>query len=79
MVLVRYFAGARAAAGCAEEKIDASTVDELVARLAEAHGERLARVLEAASLLVNGVAVHERTGRLPADATVDVLPPFAGG
>ena len=79
VVLVRYFAGARAAAGCAEEKVRASTVDELLRRLSDAHGDRLARVLEASSLLVNGVAAKDRTGRLPIDATVDVLPPFAGG
>lgn len=79
MVTVRYWAGARAAAGRAEEVVDAGTVGELLAAL----GGRadLARVLTAASLLVDGEAVRrEDAGRaLASGATVDVLPPFAGG
>jgi molybdopterin converting factor small subunit len=43
------------------------------------HGEALARVLAACSLLLDGLAVHERGAELPDGATVDVLPPFAGG
>ncbi|MGH3715120.1 MAG: MoaD/ThiS family protein [Micromonosporaceae bacterium] len=79
VVLVRYFAGARAAAGCAEEKVAVATLDELAGALTASHGERLARVLTVASFLVDGVAWHDRRAPLPADATVDVLPPFAGG
>jgi molybdopterin synthase sulfur carrier subunit len=72
--LVRYFAGARAAAGVPEEKLDLTTVGDLV-------GERpeLARVLTACSFLVDGLAWHDLTAPLPADAILDVLPPFAGG
>jgi molybdopterin synthase sulfur carrier subunit len=78
---VRYFAGARAAAGTAEEALDADgyslsdLVDELVAR----HGPPMAKVLAVASFLVDGVACRDREAGLPAGATVDVLPPFAGG
>jgi molybdopterin converting factor small subunit len=79
MLEVRYFAGARAAAGLPSEGIAASSLDELVAILSERHGERLAMVLKAASFLVNGLACHDRQAALPAGATVDVLPPFAGG
>ncbi|MGH3655106.1 MAG: MoaD/ThiS family protein [Micromonosporaceae bacterium] len=79
MLLVRYFAGARAAAGRTEEKVTAGTLDDLVGMLVSAHGDGLARVLGAASFLVDGVAWRDRTAALPADATVDVLPPFAGG
>ncbi|MGI8880071.1 MAG: MoaD/ThiS family protein [Jatrophihabitans sp.] len=78
-VLVRYFAGARAAAGVAEEKVDASQVDELVAALGQRHGPRLAAVLDASSLLLDGLAVRDRTIAVPDGATVEVLPPFAGG
>ncbi|MGH3736729.1 MAG: MoaD/ThiS family protein [Micromonosporaceae bacterium] len=78
-VLVRYFAGARAAAGRSEEKVVAGTLDELVEALAAAHGDGLARVLRAASFLVDETAWHDRHAALPVDATVDVLPPFAGG
>jgi sulfur-carrier protein len=79
-VTVRYFAGARAAAGVAEEPApDGLSLDALLATLADRHGDRLARVLTAATFLVDGVARRDRGAALPADATVDVLPPFAGG
>ncbi|MDZ5444135.1 MoaD/ThiS family protein [Micromonospora sp. 4G57] len=77
---VRYFAGARAAAGRTEETAPAGrSLDEVVGELAQRHGERLAAVLGVASFLVDGVACHDRRVPLPAGATVDVLPPFAGG
>jgi molybdopterin converting factor small subunit len=80
MVTVRYFAGARAAAGgLSAETVTAETVDELLGVLTERHGERLAVVLKAASFLVDGLACHDRQAALPSGVTVDVLPPFAGG
>jgi molybdopterin synthase sulfur carrier subunit len=79
MVTVRYFAGARSAAGTAEEKVSAATLEELVATVTREHGEPLAKVLAAASFLVDGVVCHDRRGALPDGASVDVLPPFAGG
>ncbi len=79
MVTVRYFAGARAAAGRTAENIEAGSLDEVIAALTERHGERLGMVLKAASFLVDGLACHDRRAVLPADVTVDVLPPFAGG
>ena len=79
MVEVRYFAGARAAAGRSSENIAADSLDDLTAILAQRHGERLAMVLKAASFLVDGLTCHDRQAALPAGATVDVLPPFAGG
>jgi molybdopterin converting factor small subunit len=79
MLEVRYFAGARAAAGRSSEQIAADSLDDLASILAERHGERLAMVLKAASFLVDGLACHDRQAALPAGATVDVLPPFAGG
>ena len=79
MLEVRYFAGARAAAGVPAEHVSASSLDDLTVALTERHGERLAVVLKAASFLVDGLACHDRQAALPAGATVDVLPPFAGG
>jgi molybdopterin synthase sulfur carrier subunit len=80
MVTVRYFAGARAAAGgTSSEAITTSTLDELITILTERHGERLAVVLKAASFLVDGLASHDRAAAILPGATVDVLPPFAGG
>ena len=78
MLLVRYFAGARAAAGVPEEKVEAATLGELVAALT-ADRPRLAGVVTACSFLVDGTSWRDRDAQLPAAATVDVLPPFAGG
>lgn len=79
---VRYFAGAKAAAGTPAETVTlpgGTTVADLVAAVAADHGEALARVLASCSLLLDGLAVHDRDQPLPTGATVDVLPPFAGG
>lgn len=78
-ITVRYFAGARAAAGTSSETVTATTLDELTQLLADRHGERLSLVLKAASFLVDGLTRHDRTAPLPSGGTVDILPPFAGG
>jgi molybdopterin converting factor small subunit len=81
-VTVRYFAGAKAAAGTRSEDVTVpagATVDDLVTALAADHGDALARVLAAASFLLDEVAVRDRTLVLAEGAVVDVLPPFAGG
>ena len=77
-VTVRYWAGARAAAGVDEEVVSGvATVEDLLVRL---QGERpgLATVLPVCSVLVGGRA---STGGdpVPAGSVVEVLPPFAGG
>jgi molybdopterin converting factor small subunit len=77
-VRVRYFAGARAAAGCESEIVEASTVGGLVAALST-RDSQLGRVLAACSFLVDGLAVRDLSQRLPVGCLVDVLPPFAGG
>ena len=79
MVTVRYWAGARAAAGREQEAVEAATVGDLLAAIGAR--PRLARVLGASSLLVDGTAVRREDvdRRLPTGAVVDVLPPFAGG
>ncbi len=77
-VLVRYWAGARAAAGVDEERLDGvATVRDLLTRLAAAH-PGLEPVLPVCSVLVGGRA---STGDdpVPAGAVVEILPPFAGG
>ena len=76
---VRYFAGARAAAGVETETRDAGTLQELVGQIVESHGERLERVLTACSFLVDGTQTRDRATALSPGAVVDVLPPFAGG
>jgi molybdopterin synthase sulfur carrier subunit len=78
-VTVRYFAGARAASGVETESREAATLEELLAQLADAHGERLAKVLAACSFLVDGTSTRDHSLSLSPGAVVDVLPPFAGG
>jgi molybdopterin converting factor small subunit len=79
VVTVRYWAGARAAAGREEQAVEAATLGELLRAIRGS--APLDRVLDASSLLVDGTAVRrDDAGHpLPADAVVDVLPPFAGG
>lgn len=80
-VTVRYFAGARAAAGTPEEAIGlppGATVGGLVETLVGQHGPDLARVLTACSFLVDEVAGGPERA-LRDGSRVDVLPPFAGG
>jgi sulfur-carrier protein len=79
MVTVRYFAGARAAAGVDTELHDADTLEQLVGQIVDAHGEKLERVLTACSFLVDGTSTRDRALTLAPGAVIDVLPPFAGG
>lgn len=80
-VKVRYFAGARAAAGTPEESVTLpwqATVAGLIDVLVDRHGTQLARVLAASTFLVDEVAGGPERS-LRDGAQVDVLPPFAGG
>jgi sulfur-carrier protein len=80
-VTVRYFAGARAAAGFDDEIIGlapGATVDMLVQTLRE-RDPALAKVLRRCSYLCDGIAVRDLGMTLSDAQTVDVLPPFAGG
>jgi molybdopterin converting factor small subunit len=80
-VTVRFFAGARQAAGVAEERLSVDEIPDLGALLDALAGrsDRLSRVLTACSFLVDGVSARDRATGLSAGGTVDVLPPFAGG
>ena len=81
-VTVRYFAAARAAAGAESELVElpaGSTVDDLLVAVSGRHGDELARVLERCSYLLDEVALRDRSALLGDGATLDVLPPFAGG
>ncbi|RMI09140.1 MoaD/ThiS family protein [Cellulomonas triticagri] len=81
-VLVRYFAGAGAAAGVPEERVTlpvGSTTADLVADACRRHGPDLDRVAAACSVLVDGVLDADRTATLADGTGVDLLPPFAGG
>jgi molybdopterin converting factor small subunit len=79
---VRYFAAARAAAGTTSETVEVpvgTRVEDLVETLVARHGAELAKILPRCSYLLDEVAVRDRTLEVTHGATVDVLPPFAGG
>lgn len=87
-MLIRYFAAAAASAGTEQEEVAAESVmerSELQQVLTTLHpvapaGEKtLAQVLPQCSWLVNGVAVRDPHASIVPSATVDILPPFAGG
>ena len=81
-VTVRWFAAAGEAAGRAQDVVDVdgtTTTGEVLGRAIHERGERLREVVAACSVLVDGVVDPERTRVLAPGATMDVLPPFAGG
>ncbi|WP_016699586.1 MoaD/ThiS family protein [Actinoalloteichus spitiensis] len=82
-IVVRYFAGAGAAAGTGQESLPLPdgepTVAAVLAMVSARHGERLDRVLRGCSFLLDGVAVRDRNTPITAGSELDVLPPFAGG
>jgi len=84
-VTVRYWAAAKAAAGVAEEVVELSaeaTVGELSDAVRRRHGAELDRVIAVCSVLVDGVqagSADPASVALPDGATVEFLPPFAGG
>lgn len=79
VVTVRYFAGAAEAAGREQELVEASDLGALLDAMVTRHGDALARVLGRCSLLLDGRRADAPGTPLTAGATVDVLPPFAGG
>ena len=76
LVTVRYWAGARRAAGQESEQLHAETLSDLLAQLSARPS--LAPVVAASAVLVDEVAA-EPALRLHEGAVVDILPPFAGG
>jgi sulfur-carrier protein len=81
--MIRYWAAARAAAGAAAEPYDALTLADALGGAKARHPDPdFARVLSRSSFRVNsepvGTRPHEEV-ELPEGATVEVLPPFAGG
>jgi molybdopterin converting factor small subunit len=73
---VTFWAGAARAAGRRSEVINAASLQALRDQLAQR--PELAAVMAVASLLVDG-RQHDPDAPLRAGASVDVLPPFAGG
>jgi molybdopterin converting factor small subunit len=80
-VHLRYWAGAKAAAGTSEEVVQADSLRSALQAVRHGRGEHFARVLTACALVVDGVAAHEADldRALDGPVEVEVLPPFAGG
>jgi sulfur-carrier protein len=81
-VSLHYWAGARAAAGVAEEQIEARSVAEALRLACDQRSDpHFDKVIAASSILIDGLAAHpEDLGRpLAVPVRVEVLPPFAGG
>ena len=77
-VTVRVYAAARKAAGISELQLDPASAMQLLDKAVEAH-PNLAQVLPQCSFLLNEVALHDLSTQVLDSATLDVLPPFAGG
>jgi molybdopterin converting factor small subunit len=78
-VTVRLFAAIAEAVGRDEVSIPAGTVGDVVDWLVISGGPETPRVLGLCSVLVDGQRADSVDVEVPAGATVDVLPPFAGG
>lgn len=82
LVLIHYWAGARAAAGVAAETVQAPTVaaalDQAVQRRPDPH---FSRVVRASTVLVDGTVVRgtDLDQVLDGPVEIEILPPFAGG
>ena len=77
-VTLRYWAGARAAAGVAEETLEVGpTVGDVLDAAVAAHPD-LRDVVAVCSVLLEGRAVRRETP-VGDDQVLEVLPPFAGG
>jgi molybdopterin converting factor small subunit len=83
-ITIRYWAAAKDAAGTPEEVVEAATLaGALAAAVAARPGDdRLRQVMARSSFLVNALPArrdaYEETV-LEEGATIEVLPPFAGG
>ncbi|CAM5787554.1 MoaD/ThiS family protein [Cellulomonas persica] len=77
MITVRYFAAAAEAAGRDDEQVPAGSGDAVRAALLTRH-PALEPILGRCALLADGRRVGA-SDDVPAGATLDVLPPFAGG
>ncbi len=83
-VTVRFFAGARAAAGCDQVMVEPGPMEHVIESIHVAF-PALTAVTPVCSFLVDSVSARRSAERpeggmfVHAGSTVDVLPPFAGG
>jgi sulfur-carrier protein len=81
-VSLHYWAGARAAAGVAEEAFEAESVADALRLACQRRSDpRFDRVIKVSSVLIDGRTAHQEDldQHLSQAVQVEVLPPFAGG
>lgn len=78
MAKIRLFASAREAAGTGSDRIDGTTVAEVLGSAVERYGEHFAEVLDTCRIWVNGDDASADTAIGP-DDELAVLPPVSGG
>ena len=78
MTTVRLFAAAAEAAGVDEIAAQAQTLAELESELDARFGAEFAGIRRQCSVMIDGVRT-QGDAAISAGATVDLLPPFAGG
>jgi molybdopterin synthase sulfur carrier subunit len=81
-VSLHYWAGARAAAGVAEEQIEARSVAEALRFARDQRSDpHFDKVIRASSVLIDGLTAHPADLERPlmGPVRVEILPPFAGG
>jgi sulfur-carrier protein len=81
-VSLHYWAGARAAAGVAEEAFEAQSVADALRLACQRRSDpRFDRVIKMSSVLIDGRTAHREDleEQLTEAVQVEVLPPFAGG
>jgi molybdopterin converting factor small subunit len=76
MITVRLFAAAADVVGTKQLNLDAETVADVIEHLSDA--QTTSKVISRCSFMVDGARATPET-TLESGATVDVLPPFAGG
>lgn len=76
MITVRLFAAAADVVGTKQLNLEATSVADVIAHLSDA--QTTTKVISRCSFLVDGTRATPDTALAPG-ATVDVLPPFAGG
>ena len=80
-VTIRYWASARAAAGCDSDSFAGRSVGDVLEAAAAAH-TGLGAVLRVCTILLDGrpvTATELLPGSSPGGTILEVLPPFAGG
>ncbi|HIW46149.1 MAG TPA: MoaD/ThiS family protein [Candidatus Yaniella excrementigallinarum] len=76
MITVRLFAAAADVVGAKQLELAADTIQDVVSQLSDS--KTTTQVISRCSFLVNGATAQPDTP-ISDGATVDVLPPFAGG